>query len=65
MCVCARACGFSETHAGTSIKSSVVIGIGVGCAVLVLSLVGVGFYAIRQKKRAERAIGLSKPFGKS
>jgi hypothetical protein len=28
-----------------------------------MSLVGVGIYAIRQKKRAEKAIGLSKPFG--
>ncbi|KAJ9185502.1 hypothetical protein P3X46_005132 [Hevea brasiliensis] len=47
---------------GTSISSSAVAGIGIGCALLVLGLVGVGIYAIRQKKRAEKAIGLSRPF---
>ncbi|KAG6736081.1 hypothetical protein POTOM_061223 [Populus tomentosa] len=30
-----------------------------GCGLLVMSLVGVGIYAIRQKKRAEKAIGLN------
>ncbi|CAN6581719.1 unnamed protein product [Malus baccata var. baccata] len=34
----------------------------VSCLVLVVGLVVVGIYAIRQKKRAERAIGLSRPF---
>ncbi|KAL4204739.1 hypothetical protein AMTRI_Chr01g111360 [Amborella trichopoda] len=47
---------------GSSMNSGVVIGIAVGCSVLVLILVGVGIYAIRQKKRAERALELSKPF---
>lgn len=44
-------------------STGVIIGISVSCVVLVLGLVVVGIYAIRQKKRAERAIGLSRPFG--
>lgn len=44
-------------------STGVIAGIAVGCAFLVLGLVGVGVYAIRQKKRAEKAIGLSRPFG--
>ncbi|KAG7941941.1 hypothetical protein I3843_16G074100 [Carya illinoinensis] len=46
----------------TSISSPVIVGIAIGCAILVLGLVGVWIYAVRQKKRAERAIGLSRPF---
>ncbi|XP_058075189.1 leucine-rich repeat receptor protein kinase HPCA1-like [Magnolia sinica] len=53
---------FPAGSGGTSMSSGVVIGIAVGCAVLVVVLVGVGIYAFRQKKRAERAIELSKPF---
>ncbi|XP_062006732.1 leucine-rich repeat receptor protein kinase HPCA1 [Rosa rugosa] len=45
-----------------SVSTGVVIGIAIGCTFLVLGLVGVGIYAIRQKRRAERAIGLSRPF---
>lgn len=44
-------------------STGVIIGISVSSVVLVLGLVVVGIYAIRQKKRAERAIGLSRPFG--
>ncbi|XP_059640750.1 leucine-rich repeat receptor protein kinase HPCA1 [Cornus florida] len=47
---------------GHSISTSVIVGIAIGCALLVLVLIGLGIYAVRQKKRAERAIGLSKPF---
>lgn len=54
----------SAEHGGNSISPSVVFGIAIGCASLVLCLVGVVIYAIRQKKRAEKAIGFSKPFGK-
>lgn len=50
-------------HGGTSLSSAAIIGIAVGSAFLVLLLVGLGVYALWQKKRAERAIGLSKPFG--
>lgn len=52
---------FRAAH-GKSVSTGVVIGIAIGCSFLVLGLVGVGIYAIRQKKRAERAIGLSRPF---
>ncbi|CAI0446953.1 unnamed protein product [Linum tenue] len=40
----------------------VVAGIASGCSVLILCLVAVAIYAIRQKKRAEKAIVFSKPF---
>uniref|UniRef100_A0A6N2K7Q3 Uncharacterized protein n=1 Tax=Salix viminalis TaxID=40686 RepID=A0A6N2K7Q3_SALVM len=53
---------FPDGSGGNSLSSGVVVGIGIGCGLLVMSLVGVGIYAIRQKKRAEKAIGLSKPF---
>ncbi|XP_021829031.1 probable leucine-rich repeat receptor-like protein kinase At5g49770 [Prunus avium] len=46
----------------SSMSTGVIIGISVSCVFLVLGLVVVGIYAIRQKKRAERAIGLSRPF---
>ncbi|KAK1271094.1 putative leucine-rich repeat receptor-like protein kinase [Acorus gramineus] len=45
-----------------SISAGLIAGVAVGCAVLILGLVGVGIYAFRQKKRAERAMKLSKPF---
>ena len=48
----------------TSVSPGVIIGVAIGCTFLVLGLIGVGIYAIWQKKRAERAIGLSRPFGK-
>ncbi|KAG2664340.1 hypothetical protein I3760_16G078100 [Carya illinoinensis] len=50
---------FPATHGATSISSPVIVGIAIGCGILVLGLVGVGIYAVRQKKRAERAIGLT------
>uniref|UniRef100_A0A5B7ANY1 non-specific serine/threonine protein kinase n=1 Tax=Davidia involucrata TaxID=16924 RepID=A0A5B7ANY1_DAVIN len=53
---------FPAEHGGTSISSAAIVGIAIGCAFLVLVLVGLGIYAVQQKKRAERAIGLSKPF---
>ncbi|KAB5561866.1 hypothetical protein DKX38_006823 [Salix brachista] len=53
---------FPDSSRGNSLSTGAVVGIGTGCGLLVMSLVGVGIYAIRQKKRAEKAIGLSKPF---
>lgn len=54
----------SATHGGgTSISRGVIVGIIVGCVFLVIGLLGLGIYAISQKKRAEKAIVLSKPFG--
>lgn len=55
---------FQGTARGTSISPGVIIGVAIGCAFLILGLIGVGIYAIRQKKRAEKAIGMSRPFGK-
>ncbi|KAK8497027.1 hypothetical protein V6N12_019183 [Hibiscus sabdariffa] len=52
---------FPASH-GTSVSTRVIIGVATGAGVLVLGLSGVGIYAIRQKKRAEKAIRLSKPF---
>ncbi|KAK7346240.1 hypothetical protein VNO80_20755 [Phaseolus coccineus] len=53
---------FSGSHRGASLSKGVVIGIAIGSTFLVLSLIGLAIYAILQKKRAERAIGLSRPF---
>lgn len=53
---------FPGSHKGASLSKGVVIGISTGCTFLVLSLIGLAIYAILQKKRAERAIGLSRPF---
>jgi serine/threonine protein kinase len=39
-----------------------VTGIITGCSALVLCLVALGIYAMWQKRRAEQAIGLSRPF---
>ncbi|XXG59734.1 hypothetical protein AAC387_Pa04g1764 [Persea americana] len=50
---------------GSSISTIEIIGIAVGCALLVVVVVvvvGVVAYAVRQKKRAERAIKQNKPF---
>ncbi|TYI93219.1 hypothetical protein E1A91_D02G122700v1 [Gossypium mustelinum] len=52
---------FPASH-GTSVSKGVIISVATGSAILVLGLVGVGIYAIRQKKRAEKAIGLGNPF---
>ncbi|CAM8924578.1 unnamed protein product [Rhodiola kirilowii] len=53
---------FEGSSGGTSISKGLIAGIAVGCALLILVLVGVAVYAVRQKKRAEQAIHLSKPF---
>lgn len=39
------------------------VGLIVGCALLVIGLSSVGFYAFQQKKRAKKAIALNNPFG--
>lgn len=53
----------SVSSNGKTISTGLIAGIGVGCALLLLGLVGVGIYAFRQKKRAERAKLISQPFG--
>ena len=35
----------------------------VAAAVLILAIIGIGFYAFKQKKRADQAIELHRPFG--
>ncbi|XP_048141890.1 leucine-rich repeat receptor protein kinase HPCA1-like isoform X9 [Rhodamnia argentea] len=45
-----------------SISKGVLAGIAIGCAVLVVGLVGLAIYAIQQRKRAQRAMELSRPF---
>ncbi|XP_040997733.1 leucine-rich repeat receptor protein kinase HPCA1-like isoform X1 [Juglans microcarpa x Juglans regia] len=56
-------CAFPAKHGGTSIGTRVIIEIAITCCViLVLGLLGVGAYAVRQKRRAEAAIGFSNPF---
>ncbi|KAI3993779.1 hypothetical protein MKX01_002792 [Papaver californicum] len=47
---------------GTKLGIGVIVGIAVGSFILLLALAGVAIYAIQQKKRAEQAIELSKPF---
>ncbi|KAK3444677.1 hypothetical protein EUGRSUZ_A00885 [Eucalyptus grandis] len=44
------------------ISIGIIVGIAISCSVLVLGLVWSAIYAIKQKKRAQRAMELSKPF---
>ncbi|KAF4354442.1 hypothetical protein F8388_018402 [Cannabis sativa] len=53
-------CG--RAHKGNSIGTGAITGIAASCAVLVVGLVAIAVYAVRQKKRAEKAIRLSRPF---
>ncbi|KAI6673366.1 hypothetical protein NL676_001272 [Syzygium grande] len=45
-----------------SMSAGAIVGVAVGCGILLLGLIAIGAYAVRQKQRAEKAIGLSKPF---
>ncbi|KAF6151297.1 hypothetical protein GIB67_020619 [Kingdonia uniflora] len=54
--------GFAFKNGG-KMSLCIIIGISIGCVFLLLVLAGVAIYAIQQKKLAERAIELSKPFG--
>lgn len=53
---------FPGEKRGSSMSAKAIISIGIGCGFLFLVLFGVGLYAIRQKKRADRAITMSQPF---
>lgn len=53
---------FPATNGRNSVSSGLIAGITTTCAFLVILVLGVGFYAVQQKTRAERAIGLSRPF---
>ncbi|CAH2070532.1 unnamed protein product [Thlaspi arvense] len=48
----------------TSANTAIIIGAAVGAAVLLLLLAVAEIYALRQKKRAERASGQNNPFAK-
>ncbi|KAL4561715.1 hypothetical protein LXL04_033888 [Taraxacum kok-saghyz] len=53
---------FAEGHRGASIGIGTVIGIATGSTFVIIMLIGLLLYAVNQKKRAEKAIGLSRPF---
>jgi serine/threonine protein kinase len=53
---------FSDSRKGSTFSRSIIIAIAAGSTFLVLCLIGLIVYAILQKKRAEKAIGISRPF---
>lgn len=53
---------FLDGHRGASIGVGTIIGITTGCTFLIMILIGLLIYAVCQKKRAEKAITLSRPF---
>ncbi|CAL9748659.1 unnamed protein product [Musa acuminata subsp. burmannicoides] len=53
---------FPGVEGKSPIAIGLIIGIAVGCALLVIGLLLVTIYALRQRKQAQRAIKLSKPF---
>ncbi|XP_042427559.1 leucine-rich repeat receptor protein kinase HPCA1-like isoform X1 [Zingiber officinale] len=53
--------GESGTGGGKS-STGVIVGVAVGCVILVVGLVCVGVYALLQKKKAKRALEQSRPF---
>jgi hypothetical protein len=46
-----------------SLSRGAIAGIAITAAVLTLGIVGIGFYALKQKKRADHAIEMHRPFG--
>eukprot|EP01018_Ginkgo_biloba_P025021 Gb_02429 [translate_table: standard] len=53
---------FPDASTSSRLSAGVIIGIAIGAAVLCLAILGIGVYALRQKRRAEKALELSKPF---
>ncbi|WOK95894.1 putative leucine-rich repeat receptor-like protein kinase [Canna indica] len=53
---------FPGENGKSSTSIGLIIGIAAGCTFLVIGLLIVTIYALKQKKRAQRAIELSKPF---
>ncbi|XP_020577014.1 probable leucine-rich repeat receptor-like protein kinase At5g49770 [Phalaenopsis equestris] len=53
---------FQDQGRKSSMSTGLIIAIGVGCALLFVGLVGAGIYAVLQKKRARKAIEISRPF---
>nr|XP_010921260.2 probable leucine-rich repeat receptor-like protein kinase At5g49770 [Elaeis guineensis] len=58
----ASRCPFPDVEGRSSRSIGLITGIAVGCALLLLGLVVSALYALRQKKRAQRAMELSRPF---
>ncbi|KAK4383027.1 putative leucine-rich repeat receptor-like protein kinase [Sesamum angolense] len=54
---------FGDGHGRSHGSIGMLAGITTGCAFMVLVLAALGIYAFRQKKRAEKAVSLSRPFG--
>ncbi|KAJ3682943.1 hypothetical protein LUZ60_013170 [Juncus effusus] len=52
----------NEESGGSANHTGLIIGISVGCVILIIALVGAAIYAIKQKQRAQRAMELSRPF---
>ncbi|PNY06945.1 putative LRR receptor-like protein kinase [Trifolium pratense] len=53
---------FPDSRKGSTFSRGIIIAIAAGSVFLVLCLIGLVVYAILQKKRAEKAIGISRPF---
>lgn len=53
----------TEVGGSKSANKGIIIGAVVGAVVLLLLLTIAGVYALRQKKRAERATDQNNPFG--
>ncbi|KAH0465694.1 hypothetical protein IEQ34_005797 [Dendrobium chrysotoxum] len=53
---------FPDQGGKSSMSTGVIIAISVGCALLFVGLVGAGIYALLQKKRARKAMEISRPF---
>jgi len=52
-------------QSSNSSSTAIIIGVAIGGSSLMLVLLALaGFYAFRQRRRAERAISRSNPFGK-
>ncbi|GMH19015.1 hypothetical protein Nepgr_020856 [Nepenthes gracilis] len=52
---------FQDNH-HQSVSSGLIIGIAIAAALFVLVLLGIGMYAVGQKRRADKAVELSNPF---
>ncbi|XP_078160318.1 leucine-rich repeat protein kinase family protein isoform X2 [Carex rostrata] len=53
---------FNGSSGSSSKNTSLIIGISVGCALLVIALIGAAFYGVKQKQKAQKAMELSRPF---
>jgi len=54
---------YISVEGSSTVSRALIAGVVAGCTVLVLGLITVGTYALAQKKRAQRAIEITNPFG--